>query len=355
MDKYKIDSHKLIYHVGRVSDWLKGKEIFPVYMEISPSGACNHRCTCCALDFMKYQPKFLDVNILSKRLGEMAKLGLKSIMYAGEGEPFLHKDITEIVNQTKKAGIDVAVTTNGVLLNKKITDDCLGRISWVKVSINAGTPKTYAAIHRTNKEDFNKVIDNLAYAKKVKTSNDYRCALGMQLILLPENEGEIIGLAKIAKDIGLDYLVIKPYSQHPSSITKKYKDIKYSKYAGMGEKLMQLNTDSFNVIFRIRAMEKWDKATRNYKHCLAIPFWAYIDAEGNVWGCSIFLNDKRFLYGNIYKDSIRNIFNSESRNRLLDFTANRLNTNECRVNCRMDEINRYLWELKHPQDHVNFI
>ncbi|HAB51888.1 MAG TPA: radical SAM protein, partial [Ignavibacteriales bacterium] len=51
MDKYRIDSHKLMYHVSRINDWLEGKIIYPIYAEISPSGACNHRCTYCALDF----------------------------------------------------------------------------------------------------------------------------------------------------------------------------------------------------------------------------------------------------------------------------------------------------------------
>ena len=42
--------------------------------------------------------------------------GLKSIVYAGEGEPLLHKEAFDIINYTKALGIDAAVSTNGVLL-----------------------------------------------------------------------------------------------------------------------------------------------------------------------------------------------------------------------------------------------
>jgi len=36
MDEYRIDSHKLIFHVDRVASWLKGADIYPIYMEVSP-------------------------------------------------------------------------------------------------------------------------------------------------------------------------------------------------------------------------------------------------------------------------------------------------------------------------------
>ena len=125
MDEFRIDSHKLMYHVDRVNDWLSGGNIYPIYMEVSPIGACNHRCTYCGLDYMEYQPRYLDPAILKARLTEMGSLGLKSIMYAGEGEPFLHKDITNIINHTKASGIDVAITSNGVLFTKKIIEAAL--------------------------------------------------------------------------------------------------------------------------------------------------------------------------------------------------------------------------------------
>ena len=356
MDKYRIDSHKLMYHVHRVDDWLNGKNVYPIYAEISPSGACNHRCTYCALDFMEYQPRFLDKELLKDRISEMASLGLRSIMYAGEGEPLLHRDIGEIINHTKKVGIDVAITTNGVFLKKDLIESTLENIAWIKVSINGATKETYAKIHKTNPDNFDRVMKNMSYAVKIRSDSGYRCTLGMQLMLLPENCHEAVLLAQQAKDIGMDYLVIKPYSQHPLSKTIKYKNIKYSDYLYLSDKLKNISDNKFNVIFRVNAMKKWDEGKqRNYRCCLALPFWSYIDASGNVWGCSAYLTDERFKYGNVYENTFKEIWEGEKRFQSLKWVERELDINQCRVNCRMDEINRYLWDLKNPPEHVNFI
>lgn len=355
MDKYRIDSHKLIYHPERITNWFKGGDICPVYIEISPAGSCNHRCVYCALDFMEYRPVFLKRDVLNERLQEMGKYGVKAIMYAGEGEPLLHRDIAGIINDTKKAGIDVALTTNGVLLNEDIAQKTLPSLSWVKVSINASNPKRYSLIHRTNPCDFEKVMKNMSYAVRFKRSKGYKCALGMQIVLLPENINDVLPLAQKAKRIGIDYFVVKPYSQHPLSMTTKYKGIKYRGYLSLSESLQKLNSRYFNVVFRANTMKKWDSGIRNYKHCLALPFWAYIDSGGCVWACSIYLTQNKFRLGNIYKDRFKEICESKKRHNLVLWASQRLDTHKCRINCRMDEINRFLWDLKHPIEHVNFI
>ena len=355
MDKYGIDSHKLVYHVSRVNDWLEGKNIYPIYAEISPTGACNHRCVFCGLDFMEYQPRFLDKDILEKRLIEMGALGLKSIMYAGEGEPLLHKEIGDIILCTKRAGIDVALTTNGVLLNKKLVDRTLGSIEWIKVSINAGTKETYSKIHGTNPNDFDRVIENMRYAVKVREEKNYKIALGMQLLLLPDNWHEVELLAQTAKDIGMDYIVIKPYSQHLLGKDTTYKNVKYSDYSHLSDTLKRFNDNNFSVIFRMDSMNKWDEGQHEYEQCLALPFWSYIDAGGNVWGCSCFLGDEKFDYGNINDDTFEDIWTGDKRKMSLQWVNSELDTSQCRVNCRMDKINEYLWNLRHPVEHVNFI
>lgn len=354
-DEYRIDSHKLIFHPALVSKWLKGEDIYPIYMEISPSGACNHRCIFCALDFVGYEARFLDASILKERLSEMGNLGVKSIMYAGEGEPLLHRNIADIILHTKKAGIDVALTTNGVLLSKSLFEQIAGSVSWIKVSINAGTPETYGRIHKTKQDDFQRVMQNLEEAARAVKDSGLNCTLGAQAVLLPENAGEMETLAEKIKGIGLKYLVVKPYSQHLKSHTQLYKEIEYSVYLPLKERLERLNDDDFQVVFREHTMKKLRRLKRGYGRCLALPFWSYIDSAGNVWGCSAYLGDDAFRYGSIYENTFEEIWKGERRRESMKMVRTDLDPSVCRVNCRMDEINLYLWELTHPSPHVNFI
>src|SRR3990167_6458018 len=99
LDKYNIDGHKMDMHPERVAQWLGGnkREVYPIYVEISPVGHCNHRCTFCAVDYIGYKSRSLDVIKLKQALLEMGIKGVKSIMFAGEGEPLLHKNIGEII------------------------------------------------------------------------------------------------------------------------------------------------------------------------------------------------------------------------------------------------------------------
>jgi len=356
VDEFSIDGHKLMYHIPRVNDWLEGKPIYPLYVEISPAGACNHRCTFCAVDYIGYQTRYLDKEVLKRCLTDMAEHGVKSVMYAGEGEPLLTKALPEIIIHTKKVGIDVAITTNAVALTEKFTRETLSSISWIKASVNAGSPETYAKIHRTDARDFERALTNMKRAVELKRGNRYQVNLGIQCLLLPENSHEIVGLAKRAKEMGLDYLVVKPYSQHLMSETHLYENVDYDEFQDVDEPLQDLCGDGFNVVFRRRTMAKLKEPEHYYSVCQATPFfWAYIMASGDVYGCSAYLEDERFCYGNINHSSFSEIWEGEKRMKSIDYVQHQLDISECRKNCRMDEVNRYLWDIKNPRPHVNFI
>ncbi|MBU1340752.1 MAG: radical SAM protein [Proteobacteria bacterium] len=352
-DKFRIDSHKLMYHVKRVSDWLDNKLVFPIYIEISPSGTCNHRCLFCSVDFMGFKKRFLDTAVLKQRIAEMGDLKVKSIMFAGEGEPFLHKDLPDIIVHTKNSGIDVAITTNGVLMRPAVLKKILPSTEWIKISLNAGTPATYEKVHRTAKKDFNTVISNITSALEIREKQKVPCVIGAQMLLIPENAAEVETLTRTLRDVGVDYLVIKPYTHHYRN-DHEYA-VSYEEFESIGEIIKSYNTEGFKVIFRANAMQKWDSKKRSYNQCHALPFWSYIDATGNVWGCSAHLLEQEFSYGSIMDQTFESIWTGEKRKKSLEWVTKTLDLKTCKFNCRMDEVNCYLHELKNLPEHVNFI
>lgn len=349
MNRY-IDSEKLRFHPERVAQWKAAdtwqaaKEIFPIYVEISPVGACNHRCTFCAVDYIGYQSVQLEGDVLRRRLSEMAKLGVKSVMFAGEGEPLLHKETNATVLSGFHSGLDLAFTTNGVLLHKLRE---INLCKWVRISLNAGTPKTYAAVHRTKQADFNTVVKNIEDAVKRKGS----CDLGVQMVLLPENVHEVEKLYNICNDIGVNYLIAKPYSQHKKSITHDYEK------ARVWDDFLNFESHGgCEFIYRKETALTAAVGKIPYEKCQATPnFWAYIMASGDVYSCSAYLLDERFNMGNINEHTFKSVWQSEKRRENWEFVRNTLDIHECRLNCRMDKVNRHLTELTEMEHDKNFI
>lgn len=363
-DRYNIDSHKLIYHPQRVADllaakgdWETAKKIYPIYVELGPVGACNHRCVFCAYDYIGYQTRTLSYEMLSERIPEMGRLGVKSMMFAGEGEPMLHKDINKIVQLTKASGIDCSFTTNATVMPKNFCEEALPHVSWIKASVNAGTAETYAKVHRVKEGMFETALGNLTKMVEARKANNLTVTIGAQILLLPENAHEIRTLATIVRDrVGLDYLVVKPYSHLGHSVTQAYKDLDYKEFMELGETLKDLSTDKFSLIFRANTMRNYSAQDR-YTRCYSTPYlWAHIMASGNVFGCGAFLEDDRFNYGNITEKSFQEIWEGEKRKSNYTFVRDELCIDDCRRNCRMDEVNRYLFRLIDNQPaHVNFI
>lgn len=352
MKNIRMDSHKLIYHPCEVARWLQGENIYPIEIEISPSGACNHRCTFCAVDYLGYNPVLLDKNMIIENVAHMYQHGLKSVICSGEGEPLLNKAMPEMANRMKEIGVDVAMSTNGVLLTREISEECLQSFTWIRFSVAAIQSDLYDAIHRGNKGDLDKVIANIKDAVEIKKKKGLHTTLGVQCLLIPENQHQILEITQYFKNIGVDYITIKPYSQHTQS--KNQLNFDYDKLLLIENQLKNLESDDYKVYFRANAMKKMH-VEKEYDTCYGLPFMVHIDVKGNIWPCINFIGKDEFCYGNLYEQTFEAVWHGEKRRVIIE-KFNQMDLNKiCREACRLDEINKYLYELKNPGDHVNFI
>ena len=310
MEDIRMDSHKLIYHPERVAEWLSGNLIYPIEIEISPSGTCNHRCVFCAVDYLGYAPVFMDKEVLLRNIRQLRTHGLKSVICSGEGEPLLNKDLSKIVNGIKEMGVDVAMSTNGALLTKTIAESCLVSFTWIRFSIASMEEESYYRIQQAKKGDLERVRQNLQDAVEIKKRKNLRTTLGVQCLLMPENANQLPDMARQLREIGVDYLTVKPYSQHLHS--KHRYDLKYEELLDLEKELYSYETASFSVYFRSNAMKKMHRE-KTYPRCYGLPFMTHIDAHGNVWPCVAHIGDERFRYGNLYEESFEEIWEGKKR------------------------------------------
>ena len=359
MDRYHIDGHKLYWHLDRVLEWQRGEIIPPIYVEVSPVGFCNHRCVFCGVDFAMVQNKgsMLDTGVICKRLEEMGRMGIRSIMFAGEGEPLLHRDIKQIIRRARESGIDLSLTTNGSRGDYRFWKDILPYLTWMRFSVDAGSPDVYSKVHGISGSLFERTVDNIKDAVKAKKKYSLDVTIGVQYLLVEENLEDIENAIILFSDMMIDYISLKPYSFNP--LMKKKKDVIYTKET---IEFIQDIVDRYKdrveveILFRRYATERYMERKNLFTHCHALPFYGYLASNGDFYTCKEFIGDRRFLAGNIYEDNIEDILFGGRRKDSIDYGKRSLSVkNECRTNCRMARVNEFLKVLDNRPGHVNFI
>lgn len=351
MSDSRIDSHKLLYHPARVAQWLAEGDCFPIYVEIGLTNRCNHRCAFCALDWLEGKKIDMGREVLLAALKEMAAHGVRSLMFAGEGESLLHPDAPLFMRTASELGMKVAVTTNGVPLTPEKAEACLPWLTWLRFSVNGPTPEQYAAAHGTRPEDFRKVLDNIAAAAAIKKRLGLKVDIGVQTLLLPESLDNIVDLAGLVRATGADNFQIKPYSQHPES--KNRVAIDPAGYLDLEPKFAACATEDFRIHFRRNTIHNLISGA-DYETCHGLPFFALITAAGDIIPCNLFYNRPEFSYGNLNELGFAAIWQGEKRRRVRELLAAR-DIGECRQICRLDPLNRYLHRLRHPEESDAFV
>jgi len=257
-----------------------------------------------------------------------------------------------MIISAKKNGLDVAMNTNGILLNEKRSLEIVENLSWIRISLNAGTAKSYAKIHQTQESDFQKVLDNIKQLVELKESRKSNITIGIQTVLLNENAAEIAQLASTLKQIGVDYYSIKPFLKHPETSWTTELDNKKEIIDSLVP-LEDLSDDKFS--FRMRQANFTEQTERGYKKCLSSEFMIEVDARGDIYSCGPYIGKAEHRFGNILNYSFKDVWHSDECRERVAYIQNHVDVSKCMPNCRPNAVNEELWKLKNPPQHINFI
>ena len=359
-DKYIMDGHKLIWHLDRVNDWQRGERIAPLHIDVGLSKSCNIRCAYCfgamqGNTFADGTASFFPREALLRYVRDAGAVGVRSMAFIGEAEPTMNPHLYEAIVCGKNSGVDIALGTNGILFDTgKAGEGALEHLSWLRFNISAASNEVYQRIHRS--DSFAVVKEKIRHCVALKRSKGLGVTIGLQMVLIPDNVDQVLPLARLGRELGVDYLVIKQCSDTVDNTLGVFNRL--GEYDGFSSILMEaeaLSCSGYAVIV------KWNKVTnqgkRNYERCLGVPFLLYSSGDGRLYPCGMFFNhrEEEFRMGDLVEHSFREILESDRYWSIVERVSQIDVQSDCYANCRTDAINDFLWKLKHPPNHVNFI
>lgn len=322
--KLILDDHKLSYHYERVESWESGDRISPISVDMSLTRACGAMCSFCYAMMQESQARssIKELHALNL-LDDFAEVGIKSVSLVSDGESTLSKAYVPFIKHAKKNGLDVANATNAWEWGPEKVDEVLPNLTWVRFTVAAGRPESYAKIMYKGPEYtevYDKAIKNISYAVQLKRKLNLPVTLGIQMVLTPDLKDEIIPFAQLGLDLGVDYAVIK----HCSDDEDGSLGIDYSQY----EKTFDLIKTAESMSNKTtKVIAKWNKIidgnNTSYKRFYGPQFLLQISGSGLVAPQGVFFNAKhsKLHIGNYTEERFRDIFKSERYWRAMNYLA----------------------------------
>lgn len=362
-----LDGSKLAWHKERVDAWKNGERIAPITIDCALTRACTYKCVYCYGQLQENDTRRMTRDVVFRFLDDAADIGVKAISFVSDGESTCSPYLYDAIIHGKNNGLDMALGTNGYLLDKNRLEDILPALTYLRFNISAGHPERYAEIHGCPIEAFDKVVDTIRMSVAVKRKHKLQTTIGLQMVLLPSFADQIDPLVKLGKYLEVDYLVIK----HCSDDENGSLGVDYEKYGELVDLLehAEKQSDSSYLV-----KPKWSKilslGKRCYSRCYGPPFITQFSGSGLVAPCGMLFNNryKKFHIGNIVDTPYKQIWQSDRYWEVMDYIASDKfdAQTHCGTLCLQHKVNEILWQLKQGKEledvglsdkpmHINFI
>ncbi len=266
----------------------------PEVVHLSVTSKCNLNCPFC---YEKSEKMEMTTEQLFGLIDELAEMRVFQLAIGG-GEPLLRKDILKIIQHCCEKGIVPNLTTNGLLLSKRIMNQLSGKVGQINISLN------------------NHLIDNNIFdISKVQDLKAYGIRVGLNFLATSGRIQFMEGfLSKLDKTLITNVIILRP---KPTPLNMKWfeknkltsKDIKLldDMFRRLNAKI-DLHVDC-SLVFLMRKISKEFLQSKAVYGCVAGERFCTIKSNGDVFPCS-FLTTKAFLAGNVLDTPFSSIWNN---------------------------------------------
>lgn len=266
----------------------------PTTISIEPTNFCNLGCMECPTGMKTLSRAKGNMNLLAyKNIIDQIYSQLSGLILYFQGEPFLNKDLFEMIKYANSKNIYTYCSTNGHFLdnkNAKLTVE--SELDELIVSLDGTTQKVYELYRQSG--SLQKVLEGakalVNWKKKLSCAKPY---LKFQFLVVKPNEHQIEDARILAKEIGVDKIVFKTAQIYDYKAGNPLipKNSKYSRYKRQKDGRYEIKSK-----FKNRCWRMWTNPV--------------ITVDGSVIPCC-FDKDAKHAFGNLKEQSFKEIWSSE--------------------------------------------
>lgn len=171
-----------------------GRKVTGLRIALTPR--CNLKCVYCHHEGEAKPEREIPGEMVVSVARAATEMGVRSLKFTG-GEPLLRADLADLISQMPR-GLDVSLTTNGILLAEqasRLADAGLGRVN---VSLDSLCSETYSAVTGCREGDLERVLAGIDAAKAAGLE-----PIKLNVVVLKMNEAELPRLIEFSREKGL--------------------------------------------------------------------------------------------------------------------------------------------------------
>ena len=278
---------------------------YPQIIEIQFCNLCNSNCLICPYKDMKYKAEYMSSSLFFKFINELKTLNIKRIIPYLNNEPFIDKNYIDKVKIIREncPNVEIEISTNASLLTENIMFELLKlNISELRLSVFGYYKKTYNKMMPNLTK--NVVFENLHKLSKIFKNANTK----ISIVMIDNGQIEEIEIQKM-KNLATNF----NFEFNKWGFLDRAKNVK-------GQSNNFYN-DKVNYCEQLRPLKRM-----------------HILANGDVIFCCQDWRH-RYIVGNLNKNSILEIWNSEKYNSLRKqlYDKNLLAPELC-CNCKLAHI-----------------
>ena len=252
-----------------------------------------------------------------------------------------------------KLGLQIGMSSNGMRLTPDVLEQILPSLTYLQFNFSGGDKKRWAEIMGMKQVWFDRIVEHMKAAMAIKRRDKLSCVVNSQFVVMPEDADQIVPFAKLTREVGVDYGILKHTADSPDHEL----GVDYTKYSPLFPVFQE--AESYSTP-ECRITVKWSRiqneGKRDYQRCYGPPFIIQMSGTGLIAPCGQKFNPRysSLHIGRITETRFKDMFQSERYWEVMRYLASEeFNAQvSCGPNCLQHNSND--WLDKHMKGLVDF-